>query len=116
MPTVTVTDPSASPVLSRVVATVWVTDPPTGTVTDCCPKSPAPTKAPVSATVNDTVNAADGAGEAVTVKVAGVPSVTAEPALTLTNGSDAVPSSLTIPTEADPEAESRPPPSPDACI
>ena len=54
-------------------------------------------------TVSDTVNADVGAGEAETVKVAAVPSVTAGPALTTTTGDCAVPSSLAIFTEADPE-------------
>ena len=87
-----------------------------GTVTVWIPRLPGAANDPASVTATFTANGAVGAGLAVTVNDTDSPSVTAEPALTLTNGSDAVPSSLTIPTEADPEAESRPPPSPDACI
>ena len=44
-------------------------------------------------TVSATVNADVGAGEAETVKLAAVPSVTAEPAVMLITGSDGVPPS-----------------------
>ena len=98
--------------LSLAVGTVWVTFPVTGTVTVLEPRSLAATTAPDCVTVNDTANGDAGAGEAVTVKVAGVPSVTAGPAVTITTGFEAVPSSLAIFTEAPPVATTPPPPRP----
>ena len=66
-------------------------------------------------TVSFTVSADDGFGEAVSVKLAAVASVTAEPAVMLITGSDGEPtSSLVIVTEALPEVPMPPPPSPRA--
>ena len=55
-------------------------------VTDRTPVCPAPAKAPLSATATLTVRALVGAGLALSVKVAGLPSVTAAPAVTRTTG------------------------------
>ena len=80
-----------------------------GTVTVWASRWSAATNDPVCVTVTCTVNASDGAGEAVTVKLAAVPSVTAEPAVMLISGSDGVTgSSLVMVTEALPEVEMPP--------
>ena len=88
---------------------------PAENTTESSPRSPGATKAPVWVTVTLTVRAAAGAGEAVSVKLASVPSVTAAPGAMLMIGRCAVPtSSLVILTEALPAVLTPPPPSPRA--
>jgi len=88
-----VTSPSASSVLSAVVATVKVCELcPAAMVTVRAPSSvPARKSLPVtSVTVTCTARFAAGAGDAPSVNSAPVPSVTADPPLMLISGSAAV--------------------------
>ena len=95
------TEPSGSSVASSVVASVSVALPVVGTVTVRVPAEMPQAPSVVTATV--TGRSADGAGVAVTVKVASPPSVTAAPAETVTAGVSGGGSSSSC-TETVPEA------------
>ena len=81
---VAVTEPSGSSVLSSVVITMNVALPDAGIVTVSAPV--VTPKLPFSETVRLTVNAEVGFGVAVTVNVASLPSVTADPAAIVITG------------------------------
>ena len=66
--------------LSSTVATLKSTEPEVGTITVLAP-SPVDTKLPVCETVRLTVRVEAGAGDALTLKAAGLPSLTDDPPL-----------------------------------